>query len=130
MRGPIGRRAGGAWVNTAEHPESLQVEIQAMPVDDLLAVLRDSKMLAALEITNEELLWARSDSDVLETLRITFEVLSVLRDSHVLRVFLQLPTTDQASFLRLIASTDDRELRHRRILTFVSALEESPLGGR
>ena len=100
-----------------------------MPVDDLLAVLRDSRMLKALEITNEDLLRARSDSDLLETLRITYEVLSALRDSDALGTFLQLPTADQASFLRLIGSTDDPDLRHHRTDTFVSALEESPLGG-
>lgn len=119
-------------MNAAEHPSSFEaeVEVEAMPVDELLAVLRDSKMLMALEITNEELLWAHSDSDVLETLRITFEVLTALRDSDVLQVFLQLPTADQANFLRLIASIDDREVRRHRTDTFMSALSESPLGRR
>jgi hypothetical protein len=116
-------------VNAAEGPGSLQARVEAMPVDDLLAVLRDSKMLKALEITNEDLLWARSDSDLLETLKITYEVLTALRDSDVLDIFLRLPRTDQASFLRLIGSTDDRELRHHRTDTLVSALEESPFGG-
>ena len=86
-------------------------------------------MLEALNITHENLLHARSDSDLLETLRITHEVLCALRDSDVLGVFLQLPTTEQADFLRLIGSTDDRESRHHRTGTFVSALEESPLAG-
>ncbi len=67
----------------------------------------------------------RSDSDLLETL--TNEFLVALRDAGVLETFHHLQPADQTHFLRLIAMTDGRELRMKRIGTLVSAMKMSPL---
>jgi hypothetical protein len=76
-----------------------------------------------------DLLAAQSDSDLLKTLRITYELFYALKESGVLDTFSRLPQADQANFLRLIGTTDDPELRGHRTGTLISALSESPLAG-
>ena len=103
-------------------PEELEI------VEDLLVQLGAPTTLELLGMTTEDLQGFRSDSNLFETLGITREILFELRNSDVLAAFLQLPTTDQANFLRWIAMIDDSDLRRDRTATFIKALEESPLG--
>lgn len=99
----------------------------ALSADDLVDALRGTDTLEMLGFTNQDLQQARTDSDLLETLRIGQEILAVLRVSEVVDTFLRLPKADQTNFLRWIASTDGHDARHERTVTLVSALEESPL---
>jgi len=98
-----------------------------MSVDELLAELSDFEILKALGITKEAVPWVQSDSDLLETLKITYEFLAALRVVGVIETFLLLPKSDQTDFLRIIGMTDGRESRRDRTQIFISALEESPL---
>ena len=97
--------------------------------DDLLVSLRGSATLEMLGLTGEDLTRAHEDPDLLQTLRITHEVLATLRDASVLRTFTRLPKDAQANFFRWIAATDDQKLRREHVATFVLALQESPLAG-
>lgn len=109
---------------------SLSVEIESVSDEELLVALRGSATLEALGLTSDDLERAHEDSDLLETLRITYEVLGALREASVLGTLMKLPTAEQANFLRWIAATDDPELRRERTSTFVLALQEAPLAGR
>lgn len=95
--------------------------------DEILAALAGSGVLETLEIANEDLDRVRSDSDLLETLTITYELLMTFDDAGALDTFFRLPKRDQANFLRWIGSTDDPATRSRRTETFVSALLAAPL---
>ena len=95
--------------------------------DDLLVALRGSTTLEMLGMTSDDLRRAHEDSDLLETLRITHEVLGALRDAGVLAVWTRLAKDEQRNFLRWIAGTDDRESRRERTAIFIQALRESPL---
>ena len=99
----------------------------ALSADDFVDALRGTDTLEMLGFTNDDLQLARSDSDLLETLRIGHEILAALRDSDVLDTFLRLPKADQTNFLRWTASTDGHDARHERTATLIAALEESPL---
>lgn len=110
-------------------PSSLSVEIESVSDEELLVALRGSATLQALGLTGDDLERAHEDSDLLETLRITYEVLGALREASVLGTLMKLPTDEQADFLRWIAATDDPELRRERTSTFVLALQEAPLAG-
>ena len=96
----------------------------------VLAALIGSNVLETLEITHDDLAPARSDSDLLETLRITYAVLIAIEEAGVLDTFFRLPRTDQADFLRWIGATDDAGVREGRTTTFVSALQAAPLAWR
>ena len=96
-------------------------------MSELLVALEGLKVLDALEITDADLRLERSDSNLRETLVITYEFLVALKDATVLDTFYKLPAADQMRFLRWIGATDDPELRQRRTETFVLALKASPL---
>ena len=95
-------------------------------IDDLVAALNASDILRTLEISNEDLLLARSDPNLLETLRITYQIITMLDDAAVLATFYLLPKADQANFIRWIGMIDDPEARRDRTTTLVFALEEGP----
>lgn len=116
-------------MSRTEHPDSYLAALADMPVDDLVAALSATEVLQVLGITKEDLLLARSDSNLLDTLRIAYEFINVLRESGVLEIFTQLPKGDQADFLRWVAMTADQALRVSRTKIFASALEQSPLAG-
>jgi uncharacterized protein YdeI (YjbR/CyaY-like superfamily) len=96
-------------------------------VEEVLNALGGPGTLDLLGMTTDELHAARTDSDVFETLRITHELLVILRDEKVLSTFWSLPKDEQRSFVRRLGATDDEGLRRGRTETFVSALRESPL---
>lgn len=98
-----------------------------MPMDEVLAALNAPQITEMLEITNDDFLLARSDSNLFETMRITYELLLALRDSGVLDTFFRLPAANRKDFLRWLATTADPELRSDRAKTFISALRKSPL---
>ena len=108
-------------------PEPLPSRPHVPSVDDVLATLTASGVLETLDIGAADLAGARTDSDVLETLAITYELLMAFDDAGVLDTFFRLAKGDQANFLRWIGSTDDRGVRSRRTETFVSALQTGPL---
>lgn len=108
--------------------EPLRARRRAPSVDEILAALVASGVLETLEIANDDLDRVRSDSHLLETLTITYELLMTFDDSDVLDTFFRLPKRDQADFLRWIGATDDIPTRIRRTETFVSALQSAPLG--
>ena len=99
-----------------------------MSIDDLVTALGEAGVLDLLGMTYEELLAAHSDAHLVETLRIIYDLMLELRDSHTLGTLLRLPRSDQENFLRWIGSTDDETLRTTRTETFISALRMSPLG--
>lgn len=99
-----------------------------MSVGDLALALGGAGILDLLGMSHEDLLAAHQEADLVETLRITYDLLLVLRDTNVLDTFLKLPRSDQENFLRWIGSTDDETLRTTRTETFTSALKMSPLG--
>lgn len=80
-------------------------------------------------MTREDLEMARTDHDLLATLRITLEFLVALTDAGALETFFSLPRPDQSRFLRWVCTTDDRDLRKRLTSTLISAMEAAPLGG-
>src|SRR5687767_1304134 len=86
---------------------------------DLPGVPRGSKTLEMLGINTDDLLLARGDSILLETLRSTHDLLSALRSAHILDTFLQLPSVDRTNFLRWIASSVDPEIRRSRTRSFI-----------
>jgi hypothetical protein len=94
---------------------------------DLLEVFGHGETLALLGITELHLETSGTDSDLLDTLRITHEVLVAIRAAGLQEVFLFLPQVDQANFLRWVGMIDDPKLRTARTQVFISALEESPL---
>lgn len=96
-------------------------------VDEILETLVASGVLETLEIANDDVRKLRTDTNLLETLTIAYELLMSFDDAGVLDTFFRLPKRDQANFLRWIGSTDDPEVRARRTATFVSALEIGPL---
>ena len=96
-------------------------------IEEVLTALSGSGTLELLGMTTDDLRAARTDPNLFETLRITHELLVVLRDEGVLGTFLLLPKDEQANFVRWIGATDEEELRHDRVGTFVSALKQSPL---
>lgn len=108
-------------------PEPLSSRPHAPSVDDVLATLTASGVLDTLDVGAEDLARARTDSDLLETLAITYELLMAFDDAGVLDTFFRLSKSDQANFLRWIGSTDDPGVRGRRTETFVSALRAAPL---
>jgi hypothetical protein len=109
-------------------PEPIRVDLYDIEVDELVTSLAHSGVLDTLGITEEDSRQAQTDSDLLETFRIAYELLDAFQDSGVLDIFLRLPKWDQANFIRWIAMTDDGDLRRDRTKTFVVALEKSPLG--
>lgn len=94
---------------------------------DLLVALRGSATLEMLGLTGDDLVEAHEDSHLLETLRITHEVLVALSDAGVIAIWMTLPKDEQRNFLRWIAVTGARELRRERTAIFIQALRESPL---
>jgi hypothetical protein len=96
-------------------------------IEEVLTALSGSGTLHLLDLTTDDLHQARTDSALFETLRITHELLVVLRDEGVLATFLLLPKDEQANFVRWLGATDEEDLRHDRTETFVSALKQSPL---
>ena len=82
-----------------------------------------------LGLASDDLVEAHEDSDPLQTLRISHEVLVALRDANALGTFMRLPKDQQANFLRWISATDDQELVRKRTANFVLALHEAPLAG-
>lgn len=96
-------------------------------IDAVLNALSGSYMLELLGMSTDDLDQARTDSTLFETLRITHELLVVLRDEGVLGTFLLLPKDEQVKFVRRIGATDDEDLRRGRTGTFVDALRRSPL---
>ena len=111
-----------------ERRDALPERRRAPSVDEILATLVASDVLETLEIADDDLQRVRSDSDLLETLTITYELLMTFDDSGVLDTFFRLPKGAQANFLRWIGATDDEEVGGRRAQTFVSALQAAPLG--
>ena len=103
-------------------------ETRTTSVDDVLIGLKSPVMLELLGVTEDDLERARSDTDLLETLRIVHDVLARLQDAEVLGAFLALSKTDQANFMRVLGATDDPARRAHRCETFITALKESPLG--
>ena len=114
-------------MSRAEQPESTGVE--ELSKEELLVALTESGILETLGVTTAELELARSDSDLLATLRITYEFVVILREYSVLNTFYGLPRRDQLQFLRWIGATGDVSLRRKRTELLVSAIEASPLGG-
>lgn len=98
-------------------------------IEEVLAAVSGSGTLDLLGMTTDDLSGARNDSALFETLRITHDLLMVLRDQDVLGTFLLLPKDEQSNFVRWIGATDAREVRQSRIETFIIALKESPLPG-
>lgn len=114
-----------------EPPTSLPDRRRAPSVDQILATLAAADILETLEIDDDDdVRSVRTDSGLLETLTVAYELLMSFDDAGVIDTFFRLPKTDQANFLRWIGSTDDPETRIRRTDTFVSALEASPLEPR
>ena len=109
-------------------PEPLLSRPYPPSVDDVLATLTASGVLEALGVKAGDLAGSRTDSDLMETLAITYELLMTFDDSGVLDTFFRMAKGDQANFLRWIGSTDDPEIRRRRTETFVSALQSAPIG--
>ena len=95
---------------------------------DVLAALKAPQITEMLEITNDEVVSARSDSNLFATLKIDYELLLALRDGDVLDAFFRLPAANRKDFLRGLATTADRKRRGDRTRTFISALKRSPLG--
>lgn len=112
-----------------ERRDALPERRRAPSVEEILATLVASNVLETLEITNGDLERVRSDSDLLETLTITYELLMTFDDSGVLDTFFRLPKGDQANFLRWIGATGDQDVRDHRAETFVSALQAAPPAG-
>ncbi|HYO61105.1 MAG TPA: hypothetical protein VEU29_04330 [Actinomycetota bacterium] len=110
--------------------EPLPARRRAPSIDEILSTLVASGVLETLDITNDDLARARTDSDLLETLTITFQLLETFDAAGVLDTFNCLPRGDQAKFLRWIGSTDDPATRTGRTDTFVSALHAAPLAPR
>ena len=113
-----------------EIPASLPNRRRAPSVDEILATLVAANVLDVLEITDADVERVRTDSNLLETLTIAYDLLMAFDDAGVLDTFFRLPKADQANFLRWIGATDDPEVRARRTETFVSALDASPLEPR
>lgn len=67
-------------------------------MDEVLAALNAPQITEMLEITNDDFLLARSDSNLFETMRITYELLLALRDSGVLDTFFRLPAANRKDF--------------------------------
>lgn len=108
-------------------PQPLPARIVTPSVDEILEALVASGVLETLEISNDDLATARSDSTLMETLAITYELLAAFDDAAVLDTFFRLPRRDQANFLRWIGATNDSGVRGHRTETFVSALRAAPL---
>lgn len=108
-------------------PEPLPVRSRASSIDEILTTLVASGVLETLEVATTDLEKARTDSDLRETLTITYELLMAFDDAGVLDTFFRMSKGNQANFLRWIGSTDDPEIRDRRTGTFVSALQVAPL---
>lgn len=111
-------------------PSAISFPDERVSDDDVLASLRGSATLEMLGLTSDDLMRAHEDPGLLQTLRITHEVLATLRGASVLDTFMRLPEGERANFFRWMAATDDQELRRERAAIFVLALRESPLGGR
>jgi diguanylate cyclase (GGDEF)-like protein len=109
-------------------PSAISFPDEPVSDDDVLVSLRGSATLEMLGLTSDDLMRANEDPDLLQTLRITHEVLAALRDAGVLHTFMGLPKDERANFFRWMATTDDQELRRERAAIFVLALQESPLG--
>lgn len=108
-------------------PEPLPTRPHASSIDEILGALVASGVLDTLDVATTDLEKARTDSDVMETLTVTYELLMAFDDSGVLDTFFRMSKGNQANFLRWIGSTDDPEIRDRRTETFVSALRAAPL---
>ncbi len=96
-------------------------------IEKVLDALGGSVMLELLDMTNADLLKARTDPNLFETLRIAHDLLLSLRDEGVLGIFLMMPKEKQMEFVRWMGMTDESEMRSDRVKTLVSALRLSPL---
>jgi hypothetical protein len=104
-------------------------EASGAEIEVVLSELSGSGALGLLGMSTDDLDAARGDATLLETLRITHELLQALRDQGVFAAFLSMPKDKQANFVRWIGATDEANVRHDRTHTFISALKQSPLGG-
>ena len=95
-------------------------------INKILDALGGSVMLELLDMTNADLLKARTDPSLFETLRITHELLLRLREEGVLGIFLMMPKEKQMDFVRWMGMTDENEMRQDRMATLISALRQSP----
>lgn len=96
-------------------------------IEEVLHALGDSRTLDLLGMTNDRLQAARNDSELFETLKVTYEFLVLLRDNGVLGTFLSLPKDAQANFIRWVRAMDAANLRHALAEAIIWALRESPL---
>lgn len=95
--------------------------------EEVLHALKGSYTMELLGLVIDDLDEARTDPILFETLRITHEMLLVLRDEGVLRTFLKIPRAEQINFVRWIGGTGAEDTRRQKTEAFVAALKASPL---
>jgi hypothetical protein len=110
----------------AQRADSFLAPAQDMPIDELMSTLRDSGILGAMGVSDEDVQSVSADPVLLERLKVTYELLAGFRYSGVLEAFLLLPASHQAEFMRWISLATDSDVRGKRARTFVIALRESP----